>query len=330
MTTANTLYPIFLQLHGKKVLVVGGGNVAERKVRILLAAGADVLVGAPELTPALREWADGAAIRWQSGHFEPGWLDGAWLVIAATDDRSVNAQVSEQATARHVWVNVVDDPELSAFQVPAVVDRAPLTIAVSSGGHAPVLARRLRERLENLIDHDIGRLADMLAQRRGAIRDAYPDLAQRRRFYDWTLDGPVLALVGNRETDAAAALLEQALSAPGQWPRQRLTLLQAPAVDPGLLTLKGLRALHQADAIVFDPQRHDEAILSMARRDAERLPVHLESWLADADAAHRISLILQAHGSVVLLLDAQAPRAAQAVKTLPAALQARDIFVETL
>lgn len=330
MTVENTLYPVFLQLQGKKVLVVGGGNVAERKIRALLAAGADVYAGAPELTPALRACAQGGVLHWLAGRYDAGWLDDAWLVVAATDDRELNAQVSRQAAERRIWVNVVDDPELSAFQVPAVVDRAPITLAISSGGHAPVLARRLRERLESLVDHGMGRLAGLLAQRRAAIRNAYPDLAQRRRFYDWTLDGPVLALIGNGEIDAAGAMLDQALATPENWPRMLLTLLRAPAGDPGLLTLKGLRALHQADAIVFDPQHHAEAIVAMARRDAERLPVNLPGWLEQAAAIDEIARILQAHGRVVLLADAARPELEAVFSQLLAQAESRAIPVERL
>ncbi|WP_195847123.1 precorrin-2 dehydrogenase/sirohydrochlorin ferrochelatase family protein, partial [Bordetella pertussis] len=127
------------------------------------------------------------------GGFEPAWLAGAWLVVAATDDRAVNAAVSEAARARRVFCNVVDDAELSSFQVPSVVDRSPLIVAISSSGVAPVLARRLRERIESLFDHSLGQLAALAARYRPRIRAARPDLGQRRRFYDWLLDGPVAA-----------------------------------------------------------------------------------------------------------------------------------------
>src|SRR5690606_38357737 len=129
---------------------------------------------------------------------------------------------------------------------------------------------RMRERLETLVDHEMGMLAGLLAERRNAIRRAYPDLAQRRAFYDWTLDGPPLALLARGDTPGAARSLDEALLQPMGWPRRMLTVITAPARDPGLLTLKGLRALHAADALLFDPSIHDEAVLSMARRDAQR------------------------------------------------------------
>lgn len=331
MTITNGLYPAFLQLRERKVVVVGGGNVAERKVRAVVSAGARVHVASPELTPALQAWAGSGTIGWMVGRFEAPWLDGAWLVIAATDDRQVNAQVSREAEKRGIWINVVDDPELSAFQVPAVVDRAPITVAISSGGHAPVLARRLRERFETLVGHGIGQLAALLAERRAAIQASYSDLAQRRRFYDWTLDGPVLALIERGDMHAATEMLDEALERPMDWPRQLLTLLQAPDADPGLLTLKGLRSLHQADAIVFDPNCHEEAIVAMSRRDAERLPVNIRDWLEGAEAMKEIRRLLQIHGRVVALVPQSDHEAVlQASARLQALLEADGIPVQRL
>lgn len=330
MTQPPSLYPVFLELNRKNVLVVGGGAVAERKVRALLPSGANVRVGAPALTPALQEWAGTGTIRWLAGHFEPAWLEGSWLVIAATDDRPVNARISELANAQHIWVNVVDDPELSAFQVPAVVDRAPITIAISSGGHAPVLARRLRERLETLVGHGTGKLAALLAQRRPEIRTAYPDLAQRRHFYDWTLDGPLLALIDQGNTQAAATLLDQTLAVPAQPAGRMLSILAAPTDDPGLLTLKGLRALHQADALLFDPNHHKEAVLGMARRDAERLPLQFASWLEETDASHSLLRTLEEHGRVVLLTRPQDSTDTPQFQKLLFKLKASNVMIERL
>src|SRR5690606_19114599 len=117
---------------------IGGGGVAERKVRALLAARARVHVVSPELSATLEQWAEEARIAWHAESFEPARLDSAWLVIAATDDVQTNDEIRHAAEQRHIWVNVVDDPELSAFHVPAVIDRSPITIAISSGGYAPV------------------------------------------------------------------------------------------------------------------------------------------------------------------------------------------------
>jgi uroporphyrin-III C-methyltransferase/precorrin-2 dehydrogenase/sirohydrochlorin ferrochelatase len=167
------------------VLVVGGGEVAERKARLLCDAGARVLVVARALTP----WLDGQAadsagvITHLAADYADEQLDGVVLAVAATADRELNARVAAAARARNLLANVVDDAELSGFIVPAIVDRSPVMIAVSSGGTAPVLARLIRERLETTVDESIGPLAELLARWRARIRAAFPDLAARRRFY---------------------------------------------------------------------------------------------------------------------------------------------------
>ncbi|MGZ8139951.1 siroheme synthase CysG [Bordetella bronchiseptica] len=267
-----TLFPIFADLTGRRVLVVGGGAVAVRKTQALLQAGAEVVVGAPRLDPALAALAEQGGIARLDGGFEPAWLAGAWLVVAATDDRAVNAAVSEAARARRVFCNVVDDAELSSFQVPSVVDRSPLIVAISSSGVAPVLARRLRERIESLFDHSLGQLAALAARYRPRIRAARPDLGQRRRFYDWLLDGPVAARLRQQQPGLAEQELEQALRAPQAVPRGSVVLVGAGPGDPGLLTLKALRALNEADIILYD-RLVSEGVLALARRDAERVPV---------------------------------------------------------
>ena len=123
--------------------------------------------------------------------------------MAATDDTRVNREVSEAAQARRLFCNVVDDPALSSFQVPSIVDRSPVIVAISSSGVAPVLARRLRERIESLFDHTLGQLAGLAERYRQRIRAGHPDLGARRRFYDWLLDGPVAGLLRQQRPDQA-------------------------------------------------------------------------------------------------------------------------------
>ena len=266
------LYPIFADLARRAVLVVGGGAVAERKAAALLAAGAQVTIGAPALTPQLQRWARQGRIAHRAGEFSPGWLDYAWLVVAATDDRALNARVAELAGLRRVFVNVVDDAGLSSFHVPAVIDRAPLVVAISSGGAAPMLARLVRERLETLLDHTLGPLAQLAARLRKRIRRRHPDLAARRRFYAELFTGPVAALLHRGQAAQAVAAAEQALRAAVVEPVGSVVLVGAGPGDPGLLTLRGLRALNEADVILHDHLVSAE-VLELARRDAERIEV---------------------------------------------------------
>ncbi|WP_233233717.1 siroheme synthase CysG [Bordetella sp. LUAb4] len=266
------LFPLFADLNQRPVLVVGGGAVAARKTQALLEAGAQVSVGAPRLTADLMALAASGRIVHLAGEFQEQWLDAVWLVVAATDDRAVNAEVSRRAEARRLFCNVVDDPELSSFQVPSIVDRSPIIVAISSSGVAPVLARRLRERIESLFDHTLAPLAQLAARHRAAIRAARPDLGARRRFYDWLLDGPVASLLRQaRPADAETALTDE-LDTPQHVPSGSVVLVGAGPGDPGLLTLRALRALNEADVILHDRLVSPE-VLAMARRDAERVDV---------------------------------------------------------
>src|SRR5699024_2007968 len=186
-----SLYPIFADLNGRTVLVVGGGDVAARKVEGLLESGAEVRVVAPRLNGTLRGLVRHGRVRHVEDVFRPATLDDVWLAIAATADDAVNAEVARHAEAHRILVNVVDNADLSRFHVPARLRRGPLTLAVSSGGKAPALARRLRARLQAALDESLGDLADLAGHHRSRIRAAFPDVAARRRFYDDLVDGPV-------------------------------------------------------------------------------------------------------------------------------------------
>jgi uroporphyrin-III C-methyltransferase/precorrin-2 dehydrogenase/sirohydrochlorin ferrochelatase len=266
------LFPLFANLNQRLVLVVGGGGVALRKTHALLEAGARVRVGAPTLHPELAMLAEKDAILSVIGRFDDAWLQDVWLVVAATDDQRVNAQIAAAAEARRILVNVVDDPALSSFQVPAIIDRSPLIVAISSSSVAPALARRLRERIESRLDHALGPLVDLAARYRDRIRKQRPDLGARRRFYDWLMDGPVASLLRQSRPAEASQILETALNQPQEPAVGSVVLVGAGPGDPGLLTLKALRTLNEADIILYDRLISAE-ILSLTRRDAERIDV---------------------------------------------------------
>ncbi|WP_426702854.1 siroheme synthase CysG [Rhodanobacter sp. Col0626] len=266
------LYPLFADLSRRAVLVVGGGPVAERKVAALLGAQAQVTVNAPTLTPQLRQWVASGRVAHRGDAFQESWLDRVWLVVAATSDTELNRLIATFAELRRIFVNVVDDATLSSFHVPAVIDRAPLTIAISSGGEAPMLARLLRERLETLLDHSLGGLTALAARLRKRIRVRYPDMAARRRFYESLFAGRVAALLRQGQPEAARLAAEQALAEPSVALAGSVVLVGAGPGDPGLLTLRALRALNEADVILHDRLVSAE-VLELARRDAERIEV---------------------------------------------------------
>jgi len=191
-------FPLFADLQGRRVLVVGGGAVAARKVRLLLQAGAHVLVVAPQVRfPASMDREEGSRgqLAIQPEVFDPGHFEGVVFAIAATGDRVVNAHVAAIGRERNVLVNVVDDMELSSFIVPAIVDRSPLVVAISTGGVAPVLARLVRERLESMLDGSLGTLAGLLERWRSRIKSRLPGIDARRRFYEGVVRGRVAALL---------------------------------------------------------------------------------------------------------------------------------------
>ena len=194
--------PIFCRLDNKPVLLVGGGEVAERKARLLLDAGAHLTVVAPELDPELAELAANGSIEWLAGEFASQQLAGKWLVVAATDRREVNALVYQSANRARIFANVVDDPKRSSFIMPSIIDRSPLMVAISSGGKAPVLARLLREKLEALLPQHLGAVAAFAGSLRERVKARFASMGERRRFWERLLGadrlGQALARGGSR------------------------------------------------------------------------------------------------------------------------------------
>jgi uroporphyrin-III C-methyltransferase/precorrin-2 dehydrogenase/sirohydrochlorin ferrochelatase len=266
------LYPLFADLRGRRMLVIGAGPVAARKIAPLLDAGARVAVVAQALGEQVSNWLAAGRLDHQGGQFSPDQLDAVWLVIAATDDAALNARVRAEADARRVFCNVVDQAALCSFQVPAVIERGPIRVAVSSGGAAPVLARQIRERLESLLDDTLGPLAELMARWKSRVRARLPEVPIRRRFLESLADGEVGRLLRQGRAAQADAALAQALDQAQTRPPGRVSLVGAGPGDPGLVTLKALRRLQEADVILHD-QLVDAAILKLARRDAEFIEV---------------------------------------------------------
>lgn len=266
------LLPLFLDLRQRRVLVVGGGGVAVRKVAALLESGAEIALVAPTLEPALEALVRAGRIAHLGARFHPEQLDAVWLVIAATDAADVNHAVADAAHARQRWVNVVDDAALASAQLPARVQRGPLQIAISSGGAAPMLARHLREQLEAQFDDAFAVLAQLCSDLRARIRAQLPELALRRGFFQRVLSGPTLSLLRRDDADGARRLIEAELRDVPTAVRGSVALVGAGPGDPGLLTLRALRVLNEADVILHD-RLVSTAVLALARRDAERIEV---------------------------------------------------------
>ncbi|MCZ4281917.1 siroheme synthase CysG [Kiloniella laminariae] len=267
-------FPIFLSLKGQRVILVGGGELATRKLRLLRKAEAAVTVIAPSACTEILELVEQGVVGYQERKFKDEDLNGASLVFAATDIEEVDTAVSQAARQRGVKVNAVDRPELSDFIMPAIVDRSPIVIGISSGGSAPILARNLREKIEGLLPPALGRLASFADSFRGAVKGTITSGGDRRRFWENFFDGPVAeSVLAGREVFARERMLGLInLNWKEKNAAGHVAIVGAGPGDPDLLTFRAMRFMQQADVVVYDRLISDE-ILDYVRRDADRIYV---------------------------------------------------------
>ena len=244
--------PLFAAIKEKPVLVVGTGEIADRKIAFLQRAGAQVKVV-------------------EEADFDESQIDSVVLVIAATDDRELNQRISDAAQARYRLVNVVDDQPLCSFIFPSIVDRSPLLVAISSGGTAPVLARVLREKIEALLPTSLGRMAEKASYWRNHLKTRLTSVTERRRFWERVFRGRFASLMHAGNETAAQKILEDELDNPGSTGGE-IILVGAGPGDAGLLTLRGLQVLQDADVVFYDHLVTD-GVRELIRRDAEQICV---------------------------------------------------------
>ena len=262
--------PLFHKLQDRPVLVIGGGEVALRKARLLSDAGAVLRVVAPEIRSELQELAGPGGIFLRG--YASSDLQGVALVIAATDDVPLNAQISADAQALGIPVNVVDAPALCSVIFPAIVDRSPLIVAVSSGGDAPVLARLIRAKIETWIPATYGQLANLGKRFRDRVKQLFPDVQQRRVFWEDVFQGQIAESVFAGKPEEGERLLEERLAGAAPRALGEVYLVGAGPGDPDLLTFRALRLMQQADVVLYD-RLVAPAIIELCRRDAERIYV---------------------------------------------------------
>jgi len=264
--------PLFVDLRDRPCLLVGGGEVAGRKLELLLAAGARVEIVAPWLGPHTRSLVETHAVRVHERRFEADDVQGRFLIIAATDDPAVNRQVFALGSALHTIVNSVDQPEISSAIFPAIVDRSPVIVAISTGGGSPTLARTVRGWLEARLPARLGALAAFIRDRRGEAKRRLDSVPARQRLWEAFIASDAPERVYQGDEAAADATFRALLDAPPSTARGTVALLGAGPGDPELLTLKALRLLQTADVVLYD-NLVDRRILDYARRDAERIYV---------------------------------------------------------
>lgn len=266
--------PIFVDVRKSTCLVVGGGDIAARKANLLCQAQTNVTVISPVVSDAMTVLIDGGSVNWLQATFSTDIEMPYRLVIAATDDETVNEQVYHYAKAHKILVNVADKPQLCDFILPSILDRSPIVVAVSSGGESPILARQLRTRLETLIPPSYGRLAKMVGRYRNAVKEKLPTLKMRRRFWESVLQGPIAdhVLAGREQ------LGEQALQTAIKDSRDEVVtsgevyLVGGGPGDPELLTFKALRLMQQADIVFYD-RLVSKQVLALVRKEADQVYV---------------------------------------------------------
>ena len=266
-----------MNIRGRDCLVVGGGEIATRKVALLHEAGADVTVMAPELSGTLEKWVDQGKITRKDCPFDADTDISIYrVVIAATNNSDINQLISDKAKATNTPVNVVDNPQAGTFIMPSIVDRDPVQIAVSTGGASPVLARLLRGKLESTIPTAFGRLAGLVEEFREQVKKRFDNVTQRRHFWEQVFNSRISELLFAGKDQKARQALQDALDA-GDHRAQtgEVYLVGAGPGDPDLLTFRALRLMQQADVVLHD-RLVSQPILEMVRRDAERIYVGKE------------------------------------------------------
>ncbi len=276
--SAMDFFPLFTDLKNKECLIVGGGEIGFRKASAILKADAKVSVVSPSFGEDTKTLAAHPNCQLITDKYNKSYLNNKVLVIAATEIRELNETVSKDAQSLNIAVNAVDNPDLCTFIFPAIVERGPMTIAISSGGHAPVLARLLRAKVESIIPFQYGKLGELAEKYRSKVKAMFKNTNQRRDFWESVFEGKIAQKIFQGKNDEAESLMNEKLNSDNfnQENRGEVYLVGAGAGDPELLTFKALRLMQQADIVVYDRLVTPE-ILDLTRRDAHKVYVGKQS-----------------------------------------------------
>ncbi|MCW8329328.1 siroheme synthase [Photobacterium sp. SDRW27] len=289
-------FPVFLRLENKKILVVGGGEVASRKVDLLLRAGADITLISPQLHQYLASLVDKDQLTWVKKDYQSDDVHGYHQVWATTDNRTLNHQIFCDADAKGIWTNVVDDPQHCHFITPSMIDRNPIQVAISSGGASPVLVRYIREKLETQLPQNLNLLAAFSGLQRPRIKQYFSTVDERRKFWERFFRLPEV------ENATSEEQLEHAFNALLQQPDKTTGSLYVieTGSDPELLSLKALRLMQQAEYVLY-PKGRNDIFVDLCRRDAER-----DEYI-DSDIKSKALTLLAQEMRVCILLPKEAP-----------------------
>ncbi|MFD2167254.1 NAD(P)-dependent oxidoreductase [Thalassotalea euphylliae] len=297
-------FPIFLDARHINALVVGGGEVAARKIELLLKTTKKISVMSAVINGSVERLIKENELNWVSHNYEIGHMESFSMVIAATDDESVNQDVQKEASELNLLVNVVDQPELCNYITPAIIDRDPMIVAISSSGSAPILVRMLREQIERIMPSAYGKLADFSFKFRDHVKARVKGVSNRRAFWENTLRGPIGEQLLSGQTKIAeqqliASLKEEVPPAEGG-----ITFIHTMTGNPDHLTLAAHRALQFADAVFYDNDVNP-ALLEYVRRDAEKYPQDISSSIS-INFQHAIELA-ESGLKIIYFLDGYEP-----------------------
>lgn len=282
--------PLFIDLKSKNVLVVGAGEVALNKIKLLIRAKAKVSVIAKELCSEVQFLLDQRKINWLSKKFELIYLKKIFLVISATNDVKLNEYIYQKCNERYLLVNTVDDKFKCSFIFPSIIDRSPIIVAISSGGAAPVLLRFLREKIEAILPMRLGDVAKIAGKWREVIKKHFSNFLERRRFWEKLFKSVFVEHILNGKKEQAIKILKK-----NMYENNLLTgeiiLVGAGPGDSGLLTLRGLQILQQADVVLYDCLVSEE-VLDLIRRDAQLICVGKRAGLNNISQDEIINLLI--------------------------------------
>ena len=264
--------PIFINVRQNPCLVIGGGDIALRKINLLIKAQAKVNCLSPLFCEGITNLSQSGDVNLIQKRFESDDIKDYAIIIASTDDSSVNALISKSAKKARIPVNVVDSPELSSFIMPSIVDRSPVIIAVSSAGKAPVLSRMIRAKLETVIPSAYGVLAEIAGEYRQKVKDRFSKIKDRRAFWEFIFSGVIAEKVFSGRINEAKDDIDKQLKRASEIELGEVYLVGAGPGDPDLLTFKALRLIQQADVVLYD-RLVSKGVMELVRRDSELIYV---------------------------------------------------------
>jgi len=292
-------FPIFLDAKNISAMVIGGGEVASRKIELLLKSTTNITVMTQHACLSVERLINLHKLTWLKHNYQSGHFTDINLVIAATDDSLVNEAISVEAKPLNILINVVDQPNLCTYITPAIIDRSPIIIALSSSGSSPVLIRILREQIEKSLPHAYGKLADFSYKFRDHIKARVKGLRNRRSFWESTLRGPIGQAVLDGKQQQAEQQLIASIKQEIAPPCGEIIFIHTKDGNPDNLTLSAHRAMQFTDAVFYDAEVNEQ-LIEYIRRDAEKFPQEISSNIL-INYQHAMELAKQGQKVIYLL-----------------------------